>query len=319
MEATDREDLGINLIAPISDNAGQRLVSHVNSGDIVFHYFLPVKAIVALSVATGQPYVSKLRWPDRKNSPEGDAYCIDLLNYVELEEPIKLSDFRTFDSEIRNLKKELVARFGGSIYFPFQLRKSVDPAQSYLSKFPSSLVDIFPQISDEILENVTPEFVHNIDVLSNVENKPKSPTNRRGGFGRHLDDKKKRAVEQYAMKIAREYLEVLGYECEDVSNQKSLGYDFRASKGDEIVGVEVKGSSITRVQIDLQVSEVEFARSSFGNIRSLLIVVDEIKCQGDSEPYITSGGIIRKWWDWKPNELALSPTQFRYTLPEKSS
>ena len=317
MEATDRKDLGANLIAPVSENAGQRLVAHVRPGDIVFHYFLPVRAIVALSVATGKPYLNKLRWPDRDNSPEGTAYCIDLINFSPLEVPITLSDFRDYDSQIRQIKQTIESEFGSPIYFPFQLRTNVDPAQSYLSKFPSKLVELFPQITDEILEKMTPELVKNFDEVARIAATQKSKS-RSGSWGRHADDRKKRAIEKHAMQLAQEYLEELGYICEDVSAQKSLGYDLRAVKGEEIVGVEVKGSSITRIQIDLQSSEVEFALRSTLPIRSLLFVVDEIDCEGDSDPYKTHGGRTRKWWDWKPEQLALSPTQFRYTLPEKT-
>lgn len=317
LEATDRKDLGVNLIAPVSENAGQRLVAHVQQGDIVFHYFLPVRAIVALSVASGLPYLSKLRWPDREQSPEAIAYCIDLVNFTSLEQPIPLSDFRSYDFEIRKIKQEIESSFGKPTYFPFQLRKNVDPAQSYLSKFPRALVDIFPQINDEMIENLTPELVSNFKqaIRPTLQNKSNRPS---GKWGRHIDDKKKRAIEKHAMKLAEEYLTDLGFKCEDVSSQKSLGYDIRAIRGQEIVGVEVKGSSIPRIQIELQLSEVEFARIAAPPIHSLLFVVDEIECEGTEHPYATFGGKVRKWWDWNPEQLALTPTQFRYTLPEKT-
>lgn len=317
LEATDRKDLGANLIAPISNNAGQRLVAHVNPGDIVFHYYLPVKAIVALSVASGAPYVSKLRWPERDKSPERDAYCIDLVNYTELEEPITLEDFRNFDTRIRSIKTSLLKIHGKSVYFPFQMRRNVDPAQNYLSKFPQALIEIFSQITDQILEKVTPEFVSNFQIPG-LKSQPLTRNRKPGSIGRLADDKKKRAVEAYAMKAALDYMQELGYACEDVSMQKNLGYDIRATKKDKTVGVEVKGSLIERVQIELQLSEIEFARKAAAPIRSLLFVLDDITCKGAEEPFELSGGNVRRWWDWKPEDLALTATQFRYTLPIKT-
>jgi hypothetical protein len=122
----------------------------------------------------------------------------------------------------------------------------------------------------------------------------------------------------YAMTLATEFLVNQGYVVEDVSSQRNIGYDLRALKADEIIGVEVKGSTIQRIQIDLTINEVEYARQASldsNNFRSLLFLVEGIEGEKVGADWVMTGGTARHWWDWNADEHALSPTAFRYTLP----
>ena len=316
VESTDRTDIGRNLLAPISTHAGQKLVAFVEDGDVVFHYYQPTKSIVAFSVAKGFPKIDEIRWPDRKKSEISPAYKIDLINYTELDEPITLKEIQEKQGSIRTIKYD-----GKSIYFPFQIPKEkvIQPAQgAYLSKMPKALVELFPSAVQQLGQDIAPEISH---IKSPITSKlatykpisPKPPAE--SSYGIQTDEKKKKATELRGMALATKYLEKLGYSVEDVSAQKRLGYDLRAVKADEVVGVEVKASIMSRIEVAVTTAEVEYAQIAGEEFRSLLYVVDQIVCTKDGDEYKTSGGRERFWWDWNPDADALTPIDYRFTLP----
>ncbi len=322
VESTDRTDIGRNLLAPISTNAGQKLVAFVEDGDVVFHYYQPTKSIVAFSVAKGFPKIDEIRWPDRKKSEISPAYKIDLINYTELDEPISLKEIQEKQSSIRKIKSALDKKYDGkSIYFPFQIPKEkiIQPAQgAYLSKMPKALVDLFPSAVQQLGQDIAPEISKiKSPITSKLETfKPSiSKPPAESSYGIQTDEKKKKATELRGMMLATRYLEQLGYSVEDVSSQKRLGYDIRAIKGDEVVGVEVKASIMARIEVSVTTAEVEYAQIAGEEFRSLLYVVDQIVCTKDGEEYKTSGGRERFWWDWNPDSDSLSPIDYRFTLP----
>ena len=322
VESTDRTDIGRNLLAPISSHAGQKLVAFVEDGDIVFHYYQPTKSIVAFSVAKGFPKIGEIRWPDRKKSEISPAYKIDLINYTELDEPITLKEIQDKQGSIRTIKSALDKKYDGkSIYFPFQIPKEkvIQPAQgAYLSKIPKALVELFPTAVQQLGQDIAPEISH---IKSPITSKlatykptsPKPPAE--SSYGIQTDEKKKKATELRGMALATNYLKKLGYAVEDVSSQKRLGYDLRAVKGDEVVGVEVKASIMSRIEVAVTTAEVEYAQIAGEEFRSLLYVVDQIVCTKDDGEYKTSGGRERFWWDWNPDADSLTPIDYRFTLP----
>jgi hypothetical protein len=322
IESTDRTDLGRNLVAPISSHAGQKLVAFVEDGDVVFHYYQPTKSIVAFSVAKGFPRVDEIRWPDRKTSEISPAYKIDLINYTELDEPITLKEIQDKQGSIRTIKSALDEKYDGkSIYFPFQIPKEkvIQPAQgAYLSKMPKALVDIFPAAVQQLGQDIAPEISHikapfksKLATYKPASSKPPAESS----YGIQTDEKKRKSTELRGMALATKYLEKLGYSIEDVSAQKRLGYDLRAVKGDEVVGVEVKASIMSRIEVAVTTAEVEYAQIAGEDFRSLLYVVDQIVCVKEGDDYKTSGGRERFWWDWNPDSDSLSPIDYRFTLP----
>ena len=322
VESTDRTDIGTNLLAPISTHAGQKLVAFVEDGDVVFHYYQPTKSIVAFSVAKGFPKIDEIRWPDRKKSDISPAYKIDLINYTELNEPITLKEIQDKQNSIRTIKSALDKKCDGkSIYFPFQIPKEkvIQPAQgAYLSKMPRALLDLFPAAVQQLEQDIAPEISHLKSPIGSrlATYKPttaKPPTE--SSYGIQTDEKKKKATELRGMALATKYLEKLGYSVEDVSSQKRLGYDLRAVKGAEVVGVEVKASIVSRIDVAVTTAEVEYAQIAGEEFRSLLYVVDQIVCTKEEGEYKTSGGRERFWWDWNPDSNSLTPIDYRFTLP----
>ena len=62
----------------------------------------------------------------------------------------------------------------------------------------------------------------------------------------------------------------------------------------------------------LTINEVRHARE----ISTDLYVVDHIRLERlDDGTIRTSGGRIRPWPNWAPNDASLSPTRYRYQLP----
>ena len=96
-----------------------------------------------------------------------------------------------------------------------------------------------------------------------------------------------------------------------------LGYDISAVKESIHFGVEVKGSRSSVTAVDVTRSEVDYAQNARNqDLQTMLIVVDEIKLNGDSGNLIPSGGRLRVWINWDAHESLLFAKTFTYKLPE---
>ena len=321
MESTNRKDLGKDLIAPISSNAGQKLVSYVEDGDIIIHYDQNQGAIVAISMAKGAPFESETRWPDRKSSIRCPGYKVNLAFFTYLPSPITLESIHSLDSEIRKIREKLEPKLeGGPAYFPFQLPESkvIQPSQGmYLSKVPSELFNLFPQL-EETIRNVWPLSIVSPEKPA-IRIPPIGTSGKNTGQGRETNTERRLEVENYAMEKAEELLVSLGFsEVNDVSHKDGLGYDLEAIKGEVITGVEVKGSRSSVNSVDLQKSEVDFAQNALHlDLPTMLVVVDEILINEVSGQLKGSGGRIRYWSNWDAHETLLVPKSYNYKLPDE--
>jgi hypothetical protein len=302
------------------------LVRFVSDGDVVLHYHQPTRSIVAFSIARGFPEETTMRWPDRLASPEVPARAEELIHFTELDEPMTLEAIRDKDADIREIKSRLEAdNPGATIYYPFAIwDHEIRPSQGmYLSKLPVEVLRLYPDLAAQVSEGIdlveVTEGTRDTATLPRPGARPPvgASSGRTTTAGRQTDEKKKKAVEDWAMKRATELLEERRFSVENVCNQPGLGYDLRAmsASGDVVIGVEVKGSIMERLAVDLQLSEVEFARVAGEAIRSLLIVVDSIECTAEGDSYRASGGRLREYPDWTPEDLALVPIAYRFTLP----
>jgi hypothetical protein len=98
-------------------------------------------------------------------------------------------------------------------------------------------------------------------------------------------------IEQHALKQALSHYQQLGYAVSDAG--ASLSYDLLATRGDETLHIEVKGS--TGVARDVLLTASEIARARAG-IPTDLVVIDGIKCaRGKDGTIQTSGGHCRTW------------------------
>ena len=68
----------------------------------------------------------------------------------ELQQPVTLADLRNQEARVRAVRDQLrEAHMGSSLYFPFELssKRSLRPTQFYMTKMPTSLVELFPALT----------------------------------------------------------------------------------------------------------------------------------------------------------------------------
>lgn len=135
------------------------------------------------------------------------------------------------------------------------------------------------------------------------------------GIGRATDAARNRAIEQRAMEEAARCYRECGWEVEDVSSRRGLGYDIRCTRNGEELHVEVKGVSTDGSEVNLTRNEVEHARE---HPRPVLFVVSGIEVSyADGGSPVASGGTARILDPWRLGEGELTALSYSYRLPAK--
>jgi hypothetical protein len=286
-------------------------MTHVKDGDIVFHYWQQPgqePAIVSYSQVIGAAFDSRITWrPHGKNASRlkprrSVAWQVPLGGMIDIARPVSLSDLRTKSDRLQSVLDSLRQTHGDPIYFPFAWYKGkLRAQQAYLTKFPADLVALFPDL--QVLAPST---------SSVGGSRPKAAEPRSKTAGYISDPELRRAIELQAMKQADALLQDLGYSTIDVSANSP--YDIHAVHGDEVVAVEVKGSTGTATTVELTIGEVKKAQEP--GIGSMLVVVDQISATKTDSGIQTGAGRVRFWPDWNPDQESyrLLPIRFRYLL-----
>ena len=123
----------------------------------------------------------------------------------------------------------------------------------------------------------------------------------------------RRAVERHAMAVARKHYEDKGYVVDDVSSKEP--YDLKASKGDEEVHVEVKGTRRHGSSVFVTKNEVAHARELAPPRRSALFVVSRIQIDASHGPLVGAGGQWVCVDPWRPSDTDLEGLLFSYRVP----
>lgn len=316
IEITSRENLGEDLLSPKTGVGGRptpgyESMTHVNVGDIVFHYWQQQgqePAIVSYSQVIGAAFDSTITWrPHGKNASrlqprKSVAWQVPLGGMTDLARPVTLSDLRAKSDQLKSVFDALRNTHGDPVYFPFAWYQGKLRAQQlYLTKFPADLVALFPD-----LQVLAPS------AINDVSPRPRTAEPRSKTSGYISDPELRRAIEIQAMNQADVLLKELGYSTRDVS--ASSPYDIHAERGDEVLAVEVKGSTGTATTVELTIGEVKKAQES--GIGSMLVVVDQIPAAKTDSGIQTGAGRVRFWPDWSPDQLSdrLMPIRFRYLL-----
>jgi hypothetical protein len=144
------------------------------------------------------------------------------------------------------------------------------------------------------------------DAIAAVE----SVSNPRRKFGRpHFTAEENTAIEERAVLVTREHFEnELGYKTEDVGAYES--YDVRASKGQEVIKVEVKGTTTAGAQVVLTRNEVSLHRAQHPH--NALAVVRNITLDRGGDRPVASGGELVLMMPWSINEGELVPIAYDY-------
>lgn len=134
-----------------------------------------------------------------------------------------------------------------------------------------------------------------------------------GYGGEYQDDPEKRkCTENYAVEVAISHYQSLGFSVEE----KGKPYDLLCRNQDQVVHVEVKGTSGLADKVILTRNEVLDARDS--NWRSDLFIVKNIRLVYAEENWVASGGDTLIFEGWEPDEKHLLPIQFEYKVPIKT-
>lgn len=143
------------------------------------------------------------------------------------------------------------------------------------------------------------------DAIAAVE----SVSNPRRKFGRRFTAEENAAIEARAVLVTRQHFEnELGYKTEDVGTYES--YDVRASNGQEVLKVEVKGTTTDGANVVLTRNEVNLQRVEHPN--NALAVVRSITLDRSGDQPIATGGELVLVMPWEINEGGLSPIAYDY-------
>jgi hypothetical protein len=129
--------------------------------------------------------------------------------------------------------------------------------------------------------------------------------------GFQVDSAVRRAVEEYAMKLAEAHFLSLF----DSVKRKGKPYDLCCTKKGSVLHVEVKGTQTEGAEILLTPNEVEFANKHRGEMALFLVYNIEIS-KKDGE-IVASGGTTHLDMNWVIDEARLSPLGYSYSVPEK--
>jgi len=145
----------------------------------------------------------------------------------------------------------------------------------------------------------------------------KPSRSRSKGQGRLLDHESRKAIELHAMQIAIEHYRADGYEVVDTSLFRP--FDLLCTKREETRRVEVKGTQTPGLSVELTAGEVdEVQRGRDQGISTDLFIVHSISLTRSDGGITLDGGEVRKLHDWTPLAENLSPTMFRYQVPDDS-
>ena len=135
-----------------------------------------------------------------------------------------------------------------------------------------------------------------------------------GGQGYEQNPLVRKAIENRAMQVAKSVYENNGYSVEDTSANSS--YDLRCAKdGKQHILVEVKGTRDLPTQVTLTANEVKVSQDP--TVRWDLFIVHSINVSKDSEEIIAEGGKIRLHQNHVIKDADLTPTEFRYSVPDE--
>jgi hypothetical protein len=139
---------------------------------------------------------------------------------------------------------------------------------------------------------------------------PETGQRRRRGLGRMSDAALRKAVEVRAMDVVRKHFKSQGWRLEDTSTRRS--WDYEATRGDEQIRIEVKGTTGVGTHVQLTAGEVINALSYPGCV--LGVVFDIVLDTSGPEP-VASGGQFHLIQPWELDESHLRPLAYEYRVP----
>lgn len=163
--------------------------------------------------------------------------------------------------------------------------------------------------TEDAVPGSTPAEV--LDVVEETSKAAGRTYRRPQGQGRRQSAAERKAIEMHAVTIVTEYLQERHFEVEYMGDTES--YDLRATRGDELVHGEVKGTTSLGQEVVLTANEVNFHRETFPD--NALFVVHSIRLDREGDEPRASGGTLVVHRPWQVLDESLSPVSYRYAVP----
>ncbi|MGW0606222.1 MrcB family domain-containing protein [Streptomyces sp. NPDC002640] len=141
---------------------------------------------------------------------------------------------------------------------------------------------------------------------SRLRSRPTAAT--RSGQGFLLSSVERRLIERRSVDMATEYFEAQGWKVEDVGANRP--YDLHLSRGDEVLHVEVKGTTSLGQAVVLTRAEVEVQRKFAPH--NALVIVHSIRLDRSGEGVTAEGGVLHCTSPWEIDQPDLTPISYRY-------
>jgi hypothetical protein len=228
------------------------------------------------------------------------------LHTGDASEPVSESDVRRLD---------LLA--GLSTFF-YQTIVHANPREEYVS----AVVDVvterigsepaYPALLDRLgfsgvgslrLSDESPDVADAVAAIDEV-------IEPRRQFGRRFTAAENKAIELRAVEETCRHLNGMGYRTEDVGATRS--YDIHATRGDEVIKVEVKGTTTGGEAVVLTTNEVALHLKEHPN--TALAIVRGIKLDRSGDEPTASGGELELARPWELDESRLEPIAYRYRV-----
>ena len=166
--------------------------------------------------------------------------------------------------------------------------------------FPELVVKLGLAVQGQPVEESSPdEAAEAIEAVVNPRRK----------FSRQPNAAENKAIEEYAVRMVRDCLEnERGYVTDDVGASES--YDVHAIKGDEVLKVEVKGTTTDGSSVTLTYKEVELHQQEHAN--TALAVVRRIVLDRSGDKPVASGGVLEWVEAWPPEWERLKATVYNF-------
>jgi hypothetical protein len=133
------------------------------------------------------------------------------------------------------------------------------------------------------------------------------------GQGWLSDPERKKATERRAILVAMDHYAALGWDVEDVG-VPGTPFDLLCSREGETLRVEVKGTRGDASSVNVTHGEVTSARDT--DIPTHLFIVHGITVVTEGDTLTGEGGEIKCLDPWIPEDADLTPTMFRYEVPD---
>lgn len=212
------------------------------------------------------------------------SYCIKDDKYIYIVKNVsKFSGKGAIKRLFNNCKEKnekekrlqrLVDNFGGEV-----IQYGDD---EWLCLINISLTDLFDdQKKEEIFQRFFERFLRFSLLIEFIIAVPEE-SNLTGGmvgakYFPQLTAEQKKLIESKAMRYVRKYYETKGYEIEDVSGQRGLGYDYVGSNGNHCLFIEVKGTTMRDWTINFTAHEYRACEEKGKNFILAVVSFDDTR------------------------------------------